>query len=328
MYFVPPTAGERFYLRTLLTVVRGAKSFEDLRRYNSNDPHPTFYAACIARGLLENDGEWSQCLAEASMMQTGGRLRHLFATILLFCNPSQPDQLWQQYRSHICDDLPYRLRGLGINAASDNDIYDYGLHMIDNILHESGHNLGDWPCMPQIRRQWEQYGVNEMIAEQLNYNRDNEHLFWESHHRLLNNEQRIAYQRILHSVDDNTGRMFMINGCGGTGKTFLYKVICSKLHSEGSIVLCVASSGIAALLLPGGRTAHSMFKIPIDGLSSSSICCIPKNSMRADLMRAAKCIVWDEIVPQHRYAIEALDRTLRDLRDKDNPFGGITLLMG
>ena len=162
----------------------------------------------------------------------------------------------------------------------------------------------------------------------MNYNRDNEHLFWESHHRLLNNEQRIAYERILHSVDDNTGEMFMINGSGGTGKTFLYKVICSKLRSEGSIVLCIASSGIATLLLPGGCTAHSMFKIPIDGISSSSICCIPKNSMRADLMRAAKCIVWDEIVPQHRYAIEALDRTLRDLRDNDNTFGGITLLMG
>ena len=41
-----------------------------------------------------------------------------------------------------------------------------------------------------------------------------------------------------------------------------------------------------------------------------------------------KCIVWDEIVPQHRYAIEALDHTLRDLRDNDEPFSGVTLLMG
>jgi PIF1-like helicase/DNA helicase Pif1-like protein len=122
--------------------------------------------------------------------------------------------------------------------------------------------------------------------------------------------------------------MFMITGHGGTGKTFLYKVICSKLRSESAIVLCTASSGIAALLLPGGRTAHSMFKIPIDSLSPKSFCCIPKNSARADLMRAVKCIIWDEIVPQHRFVIETLDRTLRDLRDNDQPFGGITLLMG
>ena len=120
----------------------------------------------------------------------------------------------------------------------------------------------------------------------------------------------------------------MISSHGGTGKTFLYKVICSKFQSNGAIVLCTASSGITALLLPGGHTAHSMFKIPINNLSNVSYCCIPENGRCADLMRAVKCIVWDEIVPQHRYAIEALDRTLRDLKDTNKPFGGITLLMG
>ena len=86
MYFVPPTAGECFYLRTLLMVVKGAKSFEDLRRYNSNEPHPTFHSACLARGLLQDDGEWVQCLAEGSMMFTGARLRHLFTTTSFFVN--------------------------------------------------------------------------------------------------------------------------------------------------------------------------------------------------------------------------------------------------
>ena len=217
---------------------------------------------------------------------------------------------------------------LGVNNASTNDIYDYGLYIIDNILQESGHSLSDWPCMPALQRRWEQYSVNEMIAEQLNYDHNTQHTYWERHYPLLNNEQKAAYNEILFSVENSTGEMFMISGHGGTGKTFLYKVICSKLRADGAIVLCTASSGIAALLLPGGRTAHSMFKIPIDNLSHESYCCIPKNSRRADLMRAVKCIIWDEIVPQHRYAIEALDRTLRDLKDTDQPFGGITLLMG
>ena len=167
-----------------------------------------------------------------------------------------------------------------------------------------------------------------MIAEQLNYDPNTtQHAYWESHYELLNTEQRDAYHRIMFSVENSTGGMFMINGHGGTGKT-LYKVICSKLRSQGSIVICTASSDIAAILLPGGCTAHSMFKIPIEGLSLQSFCCIPKNSARADLMRAARCIIWDEIVPQHCYAIETLDRTLRDLRDNYKPFGGVTLLMG
>ena len=75
MFFVPPTGGERFYLRTLLTVVKGAKSFDDLCRYNSEEPFPTFHAACLARGLLEDDGEWNQCLTEASMTMTGTHLQ-------------------------------------------------------------------------------------------------------------------------------------------------------------------------------------------------------------------------------------------------------------
>ena len=47
--------------------------------------HASFRDACLARGLLEDDGEWRQCLHEASVMQTGTRLRYLFAMLLLFC---------------------------------------------------------------------------------------------------------------------------------------------------------------------------------------------------------------------------------------------------
>lgn len=43
----------------------------------------------------------------------------------------------------------------------------------------------------------------------------------------------------------------------------LWKAITTKLRSEGKIVLAVASCGIAALLLQGGRTAHSRFHIPL-----------------------------------------------------------------
>jgi len=56
MYFVPPTAGEHFYLRTLLTVTHGPKSFLDLRTYEGV-VYNSFQDACNARGLLADDGE-------------------------------------------------------------------------------------------------------------------------------------------------------------------------------------------------------------------------------------------------------------------------------
>ncbi len=111
------------------------------------------------------------------------------------------------------------------------------------------------------------------------------------------------------------------------GKTFLYNVLCSKLCGEGKIVLCVASSGITALLLSGGHTAHSMFKIPID-IHEDSVCAITKNSDYADLMHSTSAIIWDEIGAQHCFVAEAVDRSLRDLRDDNWPFGGLTIIFG
>ncbi|SGY57592.1 BQ5605_C006g04288 [Microbotryum silenes-dioicae] len=60
---------------------------------------------------------------------------------------------------------------------------------------------------------------------------------------------------------------------------------------QGTYALAVASSGIAALLLPKGRTAHSRFKIPID-IFDDSTCNVPKQEQLAEL--------WDEAPMQHR----------------------------
>ena len=55
MYSASPFIGEKFYLRLLLIVVRGAQSYAHLRTSNDHF-HPTFKAACIALGPLEHEG--------------------------------------------------------------------------------------------------------------------------------------------------------------------------------------------------------------------------------------------------------------------------------
>jgi len=93
-------------------------------------------------------------------------------------------------------------------------------------------------------------------------------------------------------------------------------------------VLCVASSRIAALLLKGGCTAHSCFKIPIP-YHESSICSIVKISEQADLICITDLVIWDEAPMQHRHVIETVDHTFRDLcNSPDAPFGGITFVFG
>lgn len=327
MYFVPPSAGEQFYLRTLLTTVKGPTSFEDLRQYRGVQ-YATFREACLARGLLEDDGEWRTCLQEASHMQTGARLRHLFATMLLFCHPVEPQQLWNDFRHHICDDLWHRLRIAGRVDPSDEDVFDYGLYLLDRVLRQSGHLLSEFSMMPQWHQDWEHIVDNPLIAEQLNYNRDDELAQANTWIQQLNNEQHGVFTRITESVQHEHGETFFLDGPGGTGKTFIYNTLCNWVRSQGWIALCVASSGIAALLMPGGRTAHSQFKILIEGLTESSVCSIPKESNLAGLLRATRLILWDEALMQHRHTHEALERTLRDIRDCDKPFGGVTVVFG
>ncbi|KAG5577885.1 hypothetical protein H5410_058019 [Solanum commersonii] len=52
---------------------------------------------------------------------------------------------------------------------------------------------------------------------------------------------------------------------------------------KGFIALATASSGVAASLLPGGRTAHSRFKIPVD-VNENFTCNISKQSSLASLI--------------------------------------------
>ena len=103
IYFVSPTAGERYYLRMLLCTVPQPTSFANLRTVN-NTLHPTFKGACSARGLLISDDEYDYCLNEACTMQSGRQLRRLFSIILLECGPQDPQKLWDKFWRAICSD--------------------------------------------------------------------------------------------------------------------------------------------------------------------------------------------------------------------------------
>ncbi|OMO80354.1 DNA helicase PIF1, ATP-dependent [Corchorus olitorius] len=91
--------------------------------------------------------------------------------------------------------------------------------------------------------------------------------------------------------------------------------------------------GIASLLLPGGRTTHSRFKIPLT-LDEWSTCEIKRGTHLAILIQQTSLIIWDEAPMIHRNCFEALDRSLRDImsvigRNREHrPFGGITMVFG
>lgn len=130
----------------------------------------------------------------------------------------------------------------------------------------------------------------------------------------------------MHAVKNDIGNVYFVYGFGGTGKTFLWKTISAAIHSQGDIVLNVASSAIASLLLPGGRTTHLRFAIPIS-VNEASVCSVSVDSKLATLIRKEKLVIWDEAPIIHRHCFESLYRTLRDIMQLscstliEEPFG-------
>ena len=122
--------------------------------------------------------------------------------------------------------------------------------------------------------------------------------------------------------------MLFLDAPGGTAKTFLINHILAKQRSEGKITLATASSGIAATLLTGGRTLHSTFKIPLDLYAMDiPMCSIKKGTALSRVIQEGKATVVNEVPMTNKLAFEALDCTLRDLMDKDQPVGGMCMLL-
>ncbi|KAL4135598.1 hypothetical protein QTP88_007196 [Uroleucon formosanum] len=132
----------------------------------------------------------------------------------------------------------------------------------------------------------------------------------------------------MQAVDNNTGGLFFLDAPGGTGKTFVISLILATIRSRCDIALALASSGIAATLLDGGRTAHSALKLPLNlNTIDTPTCNISRSSAMGKLLMQCKLIVWDECTMAHKKSLEALNFTLKDLRRNNNIFGGLMILL-
>ena len=144
---------------------------------------------------------------------------------------------------------------------------------------------------------------------------------------IITDEQKTIVDTIMSVVNTQSAAVYFLYGYGGTGKTFVWTTLSSGIRSNGGIVCTVASSGIASLLLPGGRTAHSKFAIPVPATENST-CNIHQGSELAELLKVTKLIVWDEAPMCHKFAFEALDKSLKDIMQNNLPFGGKIMVFG
>ncbi|XP_015694136.1 uncharacterized protein LOC102700249 isoform X1 [Oryza brachyantha] len=318
----------------LLMVVRGAKCFEDIRTYEGK-LYDTYREACQARGLIGDDTEWVHLFDEAIVWATSYQLRNMFMTVVVYCDDGNIAELYDRYWTYMADDIAYKLlHALGpqLGTISDELLQGTLLKELDSLFSSNGLSMSSY-SLPQLPPTADSTNTNRLLLQELCYNRIE--LSHRAHqmYRDLNQDQRQIFDKVLDAISANRKCVYFVSGHGGTGKTFLWDAIITRIRSQGQIVLAVASSGVAALLLPGGCTAHSRFRIPLD-INDRSLCHIKRGTILAELIMKTSLIIWDEAPMTHRFCFEALDRTLRDISCMENPanegkpFGGKPILFG
>jgi hypothetical protein len=194
-YFVNPSVGECYFLRTLLMKVKGAVSFEALRLVN-NVVHDTFKSACIAFGLYDSDDEWNACLEEAIGMQIGAQLRSLFVTILAFGVPGEPHMLWDKYKEHICDDCKATLQRCSIMESSFEQIDSWALHSLQDGLAKFSKTFEDFG-LPAPSIAFDRLETNRLFEVEHDYNVEVLQAEVDMAVEILNDGQRAAYNCII-----------------------------------------------------------------------------------------------------------------------------------
>ena len=336
VHTVHPLAGDVYYLRMLLhhSHCQGKTSFEDLLCVG-NDQCESYQVVARMMGLLQDDQEWEEALAEGALTKMPSALRELFVTIIIFCVPSNPKELFNNHYSEWADDFIHKASKTGISLTDtqirtlvvldiqqrlqsfDKDLYVLGIESptkdeLDNVAFTS---TSTYPVL---------------IREELDFDIENLKKCVEERRSKFTDSQEIVFKTVMEAIQNGKPLSLFIDARGGTGKTFVLNAILAAVRSldSGTVGLAVGTTGIAANLLQLGRTLHSRFKVPLN-ITNESVCGVSSQSTLADLIRKARIIVWDEAPMSHKFQMEAVDRTLRDITGCNLPFGGkVTVLSG
>ena len=254
---VPTRVGELFYLRILL-LHKYARSFKELKQVGENE-YTTFQEAAIALGLFDNHNEAFYAMEEGvHLFYRPAQLRFLFAN-LLFDIPFPAIDLWNRFRDALCADC----QQTPVQPVN----YSLGLEYIEHILYSRGGNLASFGLplpqqAPTTELEYENFLLESQATVALQQVTQKK--------ECLTIEQHAIFDQIIESTKSSNllrPRIFFVDGRAGRGKTFLLDTIIQQLRSERQIIVIVGTTALSVTLYERGRTAHSMFGIPITEVS-------------------------------------------------------------
>ena len=134
--------------------------------------------------------------------------------------------------------------------------------------------------------------------------------------------------QIARRIIEETGTNLFLTGKAGTGKTTFLRNLAERSNKR---MVILAPTGVAAINA-GGATIHSFFQfdfspyIPGKGFASGEKP-FRYASTKRQIMATLDLLVIDEISMVRPDVLDAIDASLRRMRDPRRPFGGVQLLM-
>ncbi|KAJ6038801.1 hypothetical protein N7460_007518 [Penicillium canescens] len=303
---VPLRLKETFYLRALLQV-RPANSFEDVRTIRGHC-YPTYQEAATELGLFQDNHEAVYAMNEAiTAYSRPSQLRFLFAQLLSNL-PFPAVELWSRFHGDLNAD--YRLRHPTAHAT------DLALQDLARYLSAQGSSLAQCGLPEPVQRCAEVDLELAFFQTQLVSIRGRHK---EAYGR-MNSDQKGIFDHLLDQSD--IGGCYFIDGRAGRGKTFLMSAMCDRVRADERIVCVTGTTALSVIHYERGRPAHSAFGIPVQESDMGLVSKVSPQSGRAELLRQASLLIWEELPMAKKAVVECADQLLQDIMRNDLPFGG------
>lgn len=351
MYKARPSEGRRYFIRKLLQWVP-ARSYDELCTVDgvvlrTPEGPLDFQRACYLRGLIAQDGEYADAMREAV------RLQHLpFHVRCLYADCIQDGAnsltLRDEFMGYMVHDFDGRRDAClipgyeptplakwkfyehisSILASNGRSMHQYGLPEMRDLDPPEELLVGNGEPMPGY------HGTTGSQPLMFEPDYTANALFHSEHVGSLTEEQGAVFRAVVTAVQnpDEPQRCFFVDGPGGTGKSFLMKVLAAWANSSPDTpCLCAAFQGIVAQMYLHGVTLHRAFCLPLDtefGNGAAVTSTVQAGSAHGNRLASFKLFIIDEISMVHSTYFTLIDMCLRNVTRRDVPFGGAVVLCG
>lgn len=141
-----------------------------------------------------------------------------------------------------------------------------------------------------------------------------------SEYLTLNQKQREFFDLFF------TGKNIFLSGGGGVGKSYCLQTLIKFCQDEDIPVSKTGSTGLAAINI-SGQTIHSWACI---GIADKGIDTLVKDVLKnknVGRIKNCKILIIDEVSMLSKRLFTILDIVLRKVKNNDNPFGGVQLIL-